>query len=196
LGQSAGANLTTGNENIDIGNAGVAGETKTIRIGATQRAAFMTGISGVTVPTGIAVLIDNTGHLGTITSSERFKDDIKPMDKVSEGILTLKPVTFHYKKEIDPDRTPQFGLVAEDVEKVNADLVARDEEGKPYTVRYDAVNTMLLNEFLKEHRVVQEQGATIAYLEKQIKALASGLQKVNAQLELTKTAPQIGANSQ
>src|SRR5207237_3618292 len=101
------------------------------------------------------------GKLGTATSSERFKKDIKPMDKASEAVLALKPVTFRYKAEIDQDRIPQFGLIAEEVEKVNPDLVVRDTEGKPYTVRYDAVNAMLLNEFLKEHLRVQAQARQI-----------------------------------
>ena len=111
------------------------------------------------------------------------------MDKASEAILALKPVTFRYKKEVDAERAPQSGLVAEDVEKVNPDLVARDEQGKPYTVRYEAVNAMLLNEFLKEHRKVEQ-------LEKQVAALTAGLQKVSAQLELSKTAPQTVLNNQ
>ena len=123
---------------------------------------FIAGISGATVPTGVAVIVDTHGHLGTITSSARFKDAIKPMDKASEAILALQPVTFRYKHELDPEGIPQFGLVAEQVEKVNPDLVARDEQGKPYTVRYEAVNAMLLNEFLKEHRKVEEQAATEA----------------------------------
>src|SRR5438034_7118046 len=108
------------------------------------------------------VVVNGSGRLGTVASSQRFKDDIKPMDKASEAILALKPVTFHYKKEIDPDGIPQFGLVAEQVEKVNPDLVARDADGKVYTVRYEAVNAMLLNEFLKEHRKVQELQSTLA----------------------------------
>ena len=123
------------------------------------------------------------------------------MYKTSEAILGLKPVTFRYKKEIDADQTPQFGLVAEDVEKVNPDLVARDAEGKVYTVRYEAVNAMLLNEFLKEHRTVQElksnavkQEATIGHQQKQIEALTAGLQKVSAQLEASKPAPQMVNN--
>src|SRR5437762_9224665 len=132
------------------------GDSRTIRIGrqGTQTTTFIGGISGATVPTGVAVIVDSSGHLGTITSSARFKDEIKPMDKASEVILALKPVTFRYKQEIDPDGIPQFGLVAEQVEKVNPDLVVRDAEGKHYTVRYEAVNAMLLNEFLKEHRKV------------------------------------------
>src|SRR5262249_49848687 len=149
----AGENLTIGDHNIDIGNQGVVAEANTIRMGKVgdQTSTFIAGISWATVPTGVAVIIDTTGHLGTTTSSARFKEAIKPMDKASEAILTLKPVTFRYKKELDPASIPQFGLVAEDVEKVNPDLVARDDEGKPYTVRYEAVNAMLLNEFLKEH---------------------------------------------
>ena len=110
---------------------------------------------------GTPVFINAQGRLGTATSSARFKDEIKPMGEVSEAILALKPVTFHYKKELDPDGTPQFGLVAEDVAKVNPALVTRDAEGKVYTVRYDAVNAMLLNEFLKKHRTVQEQNRKI-----------------------------------
>ena len=117
-------------------------------------------------------------------SSQRFKGNIKPMDRASEAILALKPVTFHYKKEIDPDATQQFGLVAEDVAKINPDLVVCDAEGKVYTVRYDAVNAMLLNEFLKEHRKVQE-------LEKQVEKLTAGLQKVSAQVEMSKSAPRV-----
>src|SRR5712671_1834147 len=118
------------------------------------------------------------------------------MDKASEAILALKPVTFHYKKELDPDGIPQFGLVAEEVEKVNPDLVARDDQGKPYTVRYDAVNAMLLNEFLKEHRKVQNLEANAVRQQKQIEALTAGLQKVSAQLELSKSAPQTVLNNQ
>jgi uncharacterized coiled-coil protein SlyX len=143
-----------------------------------------------------------------MVSSARFKNEIKPMDKASEVILALKPVTFHYKAEIDPKGIPQFGLVAEEVEKVNPDLVARDDQGKVYTVRYEAVNAMLLNEFLKEHRKVQEQEATIAQLEstlakketidahqqEQIEALTAGFQKVSAQLEASKPAPQVVNN--
>jgi uncharacterized coiled-coil protein SlyX len=117
------------------------------------------------------------------------------MDKTSEAILALKPVTFHYRKEFDPEGVPQFGLIAEDVAKVNPDLVARDEQGKIYTVRYDAVNAMLLNEFLKEHRTVQDlkatvakQDATIAALSASLKEQASQIQKVSAQLEVTKFA--------
>jgi hypothetical protein len=163
LGYQASFNRTTGSNNIDIGNPGAAGKSNIIRIGTngTQKNAYIAGISGVTVANGVGVIVDTTGHLGTIVSSERFKDAIRPMDKASEAILALKPVTFRYKQELDPEGIPQFGLVAEQVEKVNPDLVARDEQGKPYTVRYEAVNAMLLNEFLKEHRKVEEQGQKI-----------------------------------
>ncbi len=158
LGDLAGFDLTTGNSNIDIGNRGAAADDSTIRIGktGTQTATYIAGISGATVAGGVPVIIDAGGHLGTIVSSARFKDEIKPMDKASESLLALKPVTFRYKQELDPERIPQFGLVAEEVEKVNPDLVARDAKGEVYTVRYEAVNAMLLNEFLKEHRRVQE----------------------------------------
>jgi trimeric autotransporter adhesin len=223
LGFNAGSTLTTGNNNIDIGNIGVAGESKKIRIGTrgTHTNTYIAGISGVTVAGGVGVIIDTNGHLGTIVSSERFKQDIHNMDKASEAILALKPVTFRYKHELDPDGIPQFGLVAEQVEKVNPDLVARDAEGKVYTVRYEAVNAMLLNEFLKEHRKVEEQEATIAQQrkdfqasitkleatvarqEKRMEALTANLKeqgseirKVSAQLEVRKPAPQIVVNDQ
>jgi hypothetical protein len=198
VGNGAGGNLTTGINNIDIGNNGVAGESKTIRIGSRtkQTNTFIAGITGATVPTGVAVIVDASGHLGTTTSSARFKEAIKPMDKASEAILALKPVTFRYKPELDPEGIPQFGLVAEEVEKVNPDLVAHDGQGRPYTVRYEAVNAMLLNEFLKEHHQLQDLKAIVAEQQKQIKALASGLQKVNAQVELSKPAPQTVLNNQ
>jgi trimeric autotransporter adhesin len=212
LGYNAGANLTTGDNNIDIGNDGVAGEANTIRIGTkgTQKATFIAGIRGATVGGGATVVVNPAGKLGVAPSSARFKEEIKPMDKASEAILGLKPVTFHYKKELDPEAIPQFGLVAEDVAKVNPDLVVRDADGKVYTVRYDAVNAMLLNEFLKAHRKVEEQEATITQLkatvakqeataanqQKQIEALTAGLQKVSAQIEVTKPAPQVVNNDQ
>jgi hypothetical protein len=185
LGTSAGSALTTGDNNIDIGNAGVARESNHIRIGTvgTQMQTFIAGISGATVAGGVGVIIDTNGHLGTIVSSERFKDEVKPMDKASEVILALKPVTFRYKPDLDPEGIRQFGLVAEQVEKVNPDLVARDADGKAYTVRYEAVNAMLLNEFLKEHRTVQE-------LKKEIAALTATVQKVSAQVEMSRPARQ------
>ncbi len=222
LGHAAGYNLTTGNNNIDIGNVGVAGESAKIRIGTvgTQTATFIAGIHGVAV-TGVAVVVSSSGQLGVAPSSERFKDEIKPMDKASEAILALKPVTFRYKHELDPKGIPQFGLVAEQVEKVNPDLVARDEKGKVYTVRYEAVNAMLLNEFLKAHGKAQQQEATITQLksamvqqrkdfeattalqQKEIQVLTASLkeqaaqiQKVSARLEVSKAAPQTVLNNQ
>jgi hypothetical protein len=151
--------------------------------------------------------VNANGQLGTVGSSARFKQNIKPMDKASEVIHALKPVTFQYKQELDREGTSQFGLVAEEVEKVSPDLVARDDEGNVYTVRYEAVNAMLLNEFLKEHRKVQEQQATIAQLKKYFGAAiaqltarldeqAAQIQKVTAQLEVNKTVPQIVLNNQ
>jgi hypothetical protein len=227
VGRRAGNALTTGSNNIYIGNSGGnAGESSKIRIGTTgtHKGTFIAGISGATVPTGAGVIVGTDGKLGTVVSSERFKDEIKPMDKASEAILALRPVTFHYKHELDPAGIPQFGLVAEQVEKVNPDLVARDEEGKAYTVRYEAVNAMLLNEFLKEHRKVEEQDrkgqeqearinqvnstvakqeVTIAQQQKEIKALTASLQrqaaliqKVSDQLEVSKAAPQLVVNNQ
>jgi hypothetical protein len=165
-------------------------------------------VSGVGV-TGSAVFVSSSGQLGVRVSSVRFKDEIKPMDKASEAIFVLKPVSFRYKKEIDPERTPQFGLVAEDIEKVNPDLVVRDKEGKPFSVRYDQVNAMLLNEFLKEHRKVeeqsrkiQEQDATITQFKKEMQTIAarleeqdSKIQKVSARLEMQTAPAQTVANS-
>jgi hypothetical protein len=205
LGVEAGQQLDTGSNNIDIGNFGSFGDSSTIRIGSVQTRAFIAGIRGKTtgMANAVPVLIDSAGQLGTASSSRRFKKEIKPMDQTSEAILGLKPVTFHYKS--DSTCTPQFGLIAEEVAQVNPDLVVRDENGEIYTVRYDAVNAMLLNEFLKEHRTVQEQDATIAQLkkdfqatiaqqQKQIEALTAGLQKVSAQIEVSKPAPQVVNN--
>src|SRR5206468_4324040 len=169
LGNQAGFNLTTGNNNIDIGAQGVAGESGKIRIGKGASGTFISGIYNKTVASGVGVIVDSTGHLGTVQSSARYKEAIKPMDKASEAILQLKPVTFRYKQELDPDAIPQFGLVAEQVEKVNPDLVVRGEDGKVSTVRYEAVNAMLLNEFLKEHRQVQEQQKEIDALKMELK---------------------------
>src|SRR5205823_5220250 len=215
VGFSAGGNLTTGSNNIDIGNAGVAGESNTTRIGTVGKSTgtYIAGIRGTATANAnaVPVVIDSAGQLGTVSSSRRFKDEIKPMDKSSAAILGLKPVTFHYQS--DKQNTPQFGLIAEEVAKVNPDLVVRDERGEVYTVRYEAVNAMLLNEFLKEHRKVEEQEqklqkqeATIArqqkdfesklaQQQKQIEALTSTVQKVSERVELSARAPQIAANA-
>jgi hypothetical protein len=205
LGSNAGRNLTNGSNNIEIGTPGVAGDSNTIRIGqvGANTATFIAGISGTAVAGGVTVMINSNGQLGTMVSSERFKDAIKPMDKASESILALKPVTFRYKQELDPHAIPQFGLVAEQVEKVNPDLVARDEQGKPYTVRYEAVNAMLLNEFIKEHRKVEKLEATAVEQQKEIQALsanlkeqASKIQKVSDQLEVSRAAARVVVNNQ
>jgi hypothetical protein len=197
LGANAGSALTTGNLNIDIGAdvIGVAGESNTIRIGANldetpgASACHVGGIYNQSVDPGTAssMAIDASGKLGTTVSSRRFKRDIKPMDKASEAILALKPVTFHYKS--DAKNTPCFGLIAEEVAGVNPDLVVRNKNGEIWSVRYDQVNAMLLNEFLKAHRQIDAQ-------QKQIDALTAGLQKVSAQLELSKTVPQTVLNDQ
>ena len=198
LGFRAGDNQTTGSNNVYIGAevVGVAGESNTIRIGRNITDTFIDGINGATASGGAAVfVVGGAGKLGTMPSSARFKDEIKPMDKASEAILALRPVSFRYKKEVDPQRVAQFGLVAEDVEKINPDLVIRDAQGRPQAVRYEQVNAMLLNEFLKEHTTVREQGAIIAKQQKQIEALTAGLQKVSAQLEVSKAAPQTVLNN-
>ncbi|MGC1323803.1 MAG: tail fiber domain-containing protein, partial [Candidatus Udaeobacter sp.] len=208
LGFNAGFNLTTGSNNIDIGNLGAAAESNTIRIGTqgTQAFTIIAGIVNDTQSFGTPVLVTTEGYLGVQGSSARFKKDIATMEKASEAILALRPVTFHYKS--DATGTPQFGLIAEEVAKVNPALVLPDKEGKPYTVRYDAVNAMLLNEFLKEHHTAQEQQATITQLESTVAQQQKGLQtvtarleqqatqiqKVSAQLEASKRAPQVVNN--
>jgi len=224
LGYLAGSNLAAdNNNNIEIGNVGVGLDSGIIRIGTggTQTATFIAGIRGVTTghADAVPVVIDSVGQLGTVSSSRRFKKEIKPMDQTSQAILGLQPVTFQYKS--DPSGTAQFGLIAEEVAAVNPDLVVRDADGEIYSVRYEAVNAMLLNEFLKEHRKGQEQDATISQLksalaqqhndfqsaladqQKQIKALTTALQdqaaqiqKVSAQLEATKPAQQMVLNNQ
>ena len=207
VGENAGQNLSESDSgNIDIGYnvTGVAGESNTIRIGnADITGTYISGISGQTATGGAAVFVSANGKLGTLTSSRRFKDEIKPMDKTSEAILALKPVTFRYKKEIDPAGAQQFGLVAEDVEKVNADLVVRDENGKVNSVRYDQVNAMLLNEFLKEHRKVLEQEVTITQLKKEMATVVARLkeqdakiQRVNDRIEFGTSLPQVTRNDQ
>jgi hypothetical protein len=183
LGFTAGVNLATGNNNIYVGNVGVPREANAIRIGAqiavtdqfgvlhpAHTATYIAGIRDATagITDAIPVLIDSAGQLGTMSSSRRFKNEIRATDEESEPVLSLKPVIFHYKS--DSKGTPQFGLIAEEVAKVNPDLVARDRNGEIYSVRYEAVNAMLLNEFLKQHQTVQE-------LKKQVAELTAGLQK-------------------
>ena len=211
IGVNAGFNITTGHNNIDIGQNvfGVAAENNTIRIGdnlpsgVLASACFIGGIDNqITGPVlnSSTVFIDlTTGKLGTTASSGRFKRDINPMGKTSEAIFSLKPVTFHYKS--DTANTPCFGLIAEEVAKVNPALAAVGKDGKPYTVRYDQINAMLLNEFLKEHKKVEEQQASISQLKSemqtmvaQLKEQAAQIQKVSDQLEVSKPAPQMAAN--
>jgi Chaperone of endosialidase len=213
VGYFSGNGLDAGDNNIYIGSAsGGNSESNSIHIGENHTATYIAGIYGATASGGTAVYVNSAGQLGTATSSRRFKDQIKPMEKASEALFGLNPVTFRYKKGIDPKGIPQFGLVAEEVEKVNPDLVVRDAGGKVYTVRYEAVNAMLLNEFLKEHRKVEEQEATITQVkstaakqeaaiaeqQQEIKALtasvkqqAAQIQKVSDQLEVSKATPKI-----
>jgi hypothetical protein len=193
VGTDAGSAVTTALGVIAIGHPGA----------DVDGSCFIGNIRGVTtnIADAIPVVIDSLGQLGTLSSSQRSKKDIKPMEGISGSVLDLKPVTFRYKN--DKSNIPQFGLIAEEVAKVNPDLVARDKDGEIYTVRYDAVNAMLLNEFLKEHkafveeqRKVQEQGAIIARFQKQIEALTAGLQKVTAELELNNPVPRTVLNNQ
>jgi len=169
VGFGAGGNVTTANNVICIGNNIVGANV--------NNTCFISGIRGMTTihNDAMPVLIDSFGQLGTMSSSRRFKKEIKPMDKVSEALLALKPVTFNYKS--DNSNRPEFGLIAEDVAKINPDLVVRDENGEIYTVRYDAVNAMLLNEFLKEHRKVQELEATVAQQRKELETTITELKQ-------------------
>jgi len=190
LGVNAGSNLTSGSGNVCIGAGvlGVAAESNTTRIRNVYPS----------VASGRAVYVNSDNKLGTLASSRRFKDEIRPMDKASETILALEPVTFRYKKEIEPNRAIMFGLIAEEVEKVDPDLVTRNGKGEVETVRYDAVNAMLLNEFLKEHRKVRELEkdlrTTIVQQQKQIEALTATVQRMTDQSQLSKRAPQMVTN--
>ncbi len=179
VGYQAGYNIATGSNNICIGNPGDAADTNVIRIGTNQTQTFIAGISGVTAASGVAVYVNPSGQLGTLTSSARFKRDIRRMDDASEALYALRPVTFHYKPELDPQAIPQFGLVAEEVEEVDPKLVARDDQDRPYTVRYEAVNAMLLNEFLKEHRKVEAQHIEIEELKARLEKLEQSLDAKN-----------------
>ena len=212
VGDEAGSGITTGSNNTCIGagaGAGIVDGSDIIAIGTPAAGIFANFgptcfIGGINEPTGdpgstVAVLIDSNNNLGTSASTRRVKHDIKPMDKASEVILALKPVTFKYNYDVK--NTPCFGLVAEDVAEVDRDLVVLDKEGRPKTVRYEQVNAMLLNEFLKEHKKVEEQQASISQLKgemqtmvAQLKEQAAQIQKVSAQLEVNKPAPQVVAN--
>jgi len=210
IGANAGGEIRTGDNNIDVGNYGIDGEPSTIRIGTIgiQTAIYVAGISGVPVTAGQAVAVTSTGQLGVRASSARYKEAIKPMDKASEAVFELKPVSFKYKKELDATGTPQFGLVAEDVARISPELVVPDNQGKPFSVRYEAVNAMLLNEFLKEHRGVQNLKETVARQETLIaqqqesiesltaalKAQAAQIQKVSDELRSQIPTPHVVAN--
>jgi hypothetical protein len=225
IGYATLANITTGSGNIAIGAGAGSGFTTangSICIGAggslnVSNSCFIANIFGATSSGGVGVFVNSDGQLGTATSSRRFKDEIKPMAEAIDALYALRPVTFRYKKEIDPQRIAQFGLVAEDVEAVNSDLVVRDKDGKPYSVRYEQVNAMLLNEFLKEHKAfvaeqqkVHQQETTIEQLKSritkqeqgmqalvsQIQEQAAAIRKVTTQMELSKALPQRVANGQ
>jgi hypothetical protein len=205
LGFLGGQNLL-GDNNIDIGNQGAAEDSGVIRIGkeGTHTTTYIAGIREAPLAHGEAVAVGITadGQLGVRASSARFKELVKPMDSVSEAILSLRPVEFRYKKEFDASQAPQFGLVAEEVARTAPQLVIRDANGKPFTVRYDEVNAMLLNEFLKEHRKVGEQSdqiaelqAAVAELRSAFKAQAAQIQKVSDQLRPQAPAPRVVADN-
>jgi hypothetical protein len=181
IGASSGGSIATASNVICIGT-NLAGED-------VSNSCYIGNIFGQTVSGGSAVFVAANGRLGTTTSSRRFKEDVKPMAEASEGLLALQPVSFRYKKQVDTAQIPQFGLIAEDVEKVNPDLVVRDKEGKAYSVRYDQVNAMLLNEFLKEHRKVDKLEETVA-------DLAAQLQKVTARVETIQATAQVALSTQ
>src|SRR5215211_14981 len=185
LGSSAGFNVTTANQVICIGSQGA----------NVNNSCFIGNVRGVTTAqnNAVPVLIDSAGQLGTTSSSRRYKKEIKPMDQTSEAILGLKPVTFHYKS--DSTGTAQFGLIAEEVAQVNPDLVVRDEKGEIYTVRYDAVNAMVLNEFLKAHRRIEDQDKRIDQLTAQLREQALLIQKVNDEMQINRPAPQTVLNN-
>ena len=208
VGYEALSNSSTGVRNIAVGKwagLGVSTASDVICIGAqgenADNSCYIGQIFNRTVSGGTVVFINSAGKLGTVTSSRRFKDDIKPMNDASEALFALKPVTFRYKKEIDPQSIPQFGLIAEDVAQVNPDLVVRDKEGKINTVRYEQVNAMLLNEFLKEHKKVEIQQTTIAELKEgmavltaQLKEQGAQIEKVSAQMETRRSAARLVTN--
>jgi hypothetical protein len=188
LGAFAGKGVSTGYNVVCIGN-GVLGAN-------VNNSIWVGNIWGVTPQSGntMPVVVSDGGQLGTVVSSQRFKKDIASMNNGSESILSLRPVTFHYKTDVQ--ERPQFGLIAEEVAKVNPALVLPDKEGKPYTVRYDAVNAMLLNEFLKAHRKVAKLEAALQAVNERLAEQDAKIQKVSAQIEVSKPAPQTALNNQ
>jgi len=219
IGASALQNSISGDNNVAVGAGagfGVHTASNVVAIGAVgadvNNSCYIANIFGATSASGLAVFVNSDGKLGTITSSRRFKQEIQPIEQASEALFSLNPVTFRYRKDIDPAGTSQFGLVAEDVEKINPDLIVRDKEGKPYSVRYDQVNAMLLNEFLKEHRKVENLETTVAELKSdrahqettisdlksemhalmaQLREQAAQIQEVSTQVGLGKAPPQV-----
>jgi Chaperone of endosialidase len=169
LGKSAGSNLTTGAANIDIGNVGVAGESGTIRIGepGVQIATFIVGVSTSTV-SGVPVLVDENGRLGVATSSVRFKEGIQDIGDASHGLMKLRPVTFRYKPEVDPNGLLQYGLIAEEVAKVYPNLVVGGQDGQAETIRYQLLTPMLLNEIQRQQRTIEQQRDEIDDLESRL----------------------------
>jgi hypothetical protein len=182
IGLDGGGDLTTGDNNICIGTSGLAGESGTIRIGAggRQTATFIAGISGATSPGGVAVFVTATGKLGTVTSSRRVKEDIREIGEESDGLMSLRPVAFRYKPEIDPTGLTQYGLIAEEVADVYPDLVVYDRDGQPETVRYHLVNALLLNEVQKQHRTAEAQEKRIEQQKAEIEGLKARLTRLEA----------------
>lgn len=183
LGRLAGVNLTNGTNNIHIGNSAPGNESNTIRIGTTQTATFLAGVNGATASGGVQVFVDANGQLGTLTSSKRFKENVRNMGEASEALLRLRPVTFHYKAAFDDGaHLLQYGLIAEEVAKVAPNLVQYDPTGQPFTVRYHALNAMLLNELQKQHAKVVEQEAELARQKAQIEEQEARIRRLEALL--------------
>lgn len=185
LGFAAGQNVTTASNTICIGADGE----------NVSNSCYIGHIFGATSAGGVGAIVNAAGKLGTVASSRRFKEGITSMGQASETLFALKPVTFHYKQEFDPTAMAQFGLVAEEVEKINPDLIVRDKEGNPYSVRYDAVNAMLLNEFLKEHQKVQRLESHLKEQQKQIESLSANLQQVISEVRTNKTTREVVASN-
>lgn len=183
LGRLAGSNITSGSNNILIGNSAPGNESNTIRIGNTQTATFLAGVNGATAASGVQVYVDAAGQLGTLTSSKRFKEDVRDMGEASDSLMRLRPVTFHYKAAYDDgSRLPQYGLIAEEVAKVAPDLVQYDATGQPFTVRYHAINAMLLNEIQKQYLKLMEQADELARQKTQLEEQEARIRRLEALL--------------
>ncbi|HWN44118.1 MAG TPA: tail fiber domain-containing protein [Thermoanaerobaculia bacterium] len=191
LGRSAGGNIIGGSNNIHIGNPAPGNESNTIRIGNSQTAAYLAGVNGVTLSTGTEVFVDSSGRLGTLTSSLRFKEDVRDMGEASQNLMKLRPVSFLYKAGFDDgSRTPQYGLIAEEVAKIYPDLVQYDDQGKPFTVRYHVINAMLLNELQKQHGIVEEQREQVGKLSTRLEEQEARLKQLEALLSARSEAPE------